>query len=126
VTTAYVDTSCLVAVALNEGTATTVRARMATHDRLVASGLCEAELLSACTRDAVRLPREWDAHITLVHPRRGLRLELDRALAVGYLRGADLWHVAVALYVSPDPAELTFLTLDAKQRTVAATLGFQT
>jgi len=125
VTAAYVDTSYLVAVTLNETTAAAARARMGAHDRLVASGLCEAELLSTCARDGVELPAGWDDHVTFIHPRRGLRPEIDRTLAAGYLRGADLWHVAVALYVSPNPTRLTFLTFDTRQRAVAAALGFE-
>jgi hypothetical protein len=41
-------------------------------------------------------------------------------------RGADCWHLATALYLSPDPSALTFLTLDLAQRHVAKALGFQT
>jgi hypothetical protein len=41
------------------------------------------------------------------------------------MRGADCWHLATALYVAPNPSELTFLTLDLAQRKVAKTLGFQ-
>lgn len=125
-TAAYVDSSYMVAIALNEATAAAARTRMNAHDRLIASGLCEAELLSTCARDDVQLPTGWDDHLTFVHPRRGLGPEIRRTLAAGYLRGADLWHIAVALYVNPSPAELTFLTFDNKQRAVAAALGFQT
>jgi hypothetical protein len=46
-------------------------------------------------------------------------------LDAGYLRGADCWHVATALYVSPEPSRLSFLTLDERQRDVARTLGFR-
>ena len=45
-------------------------------------------------------------------------------LEAGYLRGADLWHVAHALYVTPCPASLSFVTLDARQGAVAEALGF--
>ncbi len=38
---------------------------------------------------------------------------------------ADCLHVAKALYLSPDPRELTFLTLDVKQRAVAGKLRFR-
>lgn len=47
-------------------------------------------------------------------------------LEVGYLRGADLWHLACALYLVEDPPEISFVTLDDRQRTVAAGLGFET
>ena len=57
-------------------------------------------------------------------PDRPLTQEFARILGTGYLRGADLWHVACALYLSPNPQDLTFLTLDARQKRVAAKLGF--
>jgi hypothetical protein len=44
----------------------------------------------------------------------------------GYLRGADLWHLACALFVVDEPDMLTFLTLDTRQQEVAAALGFHT
>ena len=37
---------------------------------------------------------------------------------------ADLWHVACALFLSPNPTDITFLTLDKPQRDVARRLGF--
>ena len=39
--------------------------------------------------------------------------------------GADLWHLAAAIHVTPEPGDLTFLTLDRRQREVAAALGFE-
>lgn len=48
-----------------------------------------------------------------------------RVLGTGYVRGADCWHLATAIYLAGDPAKLTFLTLDDQQRTVAESLGFQ-
>ena len=46
-------------------------------------------------------------------------------LRIGYLRGADLWHIATALYMFDEPSDITFLTLDRRQGDVAAALGFQ-
>lgn len=51
---------------------------------------------------------------------------MRRALKAGHLRGTDLWHVATALYLAEDPTELPFVTLDLRQRQVAANLGFRT
>lgn len=50
---------------------------------------------------------------------------MSRALEVGYLRGADLWHVACALYLVEDAPELSFLTRDERQSAVAEALGFR-
>ena len=57
-------------------------------------------------------------------PDRTLSAEIGRVLAAAGLRGADLWHLACALYLEPEPDELVFLTLDPPQRTAASRLGF--
>ena len=54
-----------------------------------------------------------------------LASEFAKGLEAGYLRGADLWHVATTLYAARRPDEIAFVTLDMKQRTIAAALGFQ-
>ena len=64
--------------------------------------------------------------ISWVFPDRALTAELQRALEHGRLRGADLWHVACALYLDPTASELVFLSLDVPQQRTAAALGFKT
>ena len=66
------------------------------------------------------------AGIEWVLPDRPLAPEFAAVLESGYLRGADLWHVATALHIADDPDRLTFITLDRRQAEVAAALGFQT
>jgi hypothetical protein len=123
----YVDTSCLVAVALGEPHAARIGRRLREADRRVSSSLLEAELSSALRRegldDRVGHLLSW---LQWVHPDRRLTGEIARVLEHGYLRGADLWHLACALFVSERPELLTFLTLDTRQRDVAAALGFHT
>lgn len=64
------------------------------------------------------------APIDWILPDRPLGEELARALGAGYLRGADLWHVACALYLAGAiGSTVEFLTLDARQRAVASALG---
>jgi len=123
---AYVDTSCLVAAALGEPGAARVVSRLKSYEVLLASGLVEAELKSTLVREGLPdravdfLPRlDW------VYPDRPLGAEIDRVLAAGYVKGADAWHLACALYLSPDGAGLRFETLDARQRSVARSLGFR-
>ena len=62
--------------------------------------------------------------LTWIYPDRPLTEEFERITALGYLKGADLWHVASALFVAPDARSLTFMTLDSPQREVAARFGF--
>jgi hypothetical protein len=98
--------------------------RMKMADRLLSSNLLEAELEATFRREGVerdptRLPRvDW------VLPDRALGDEIRRVLTAGYVRGADCWHLATALFIAPDPRQLQFLTLDTRQRGLAKTLGF--
>ena len=124
-TFAYVDTSCLVAVAFDEPGARKLAARLRRFDRLFSSNLLEAELRSALVREGA------DGHIedllswlTWVYPNRPLTPEYARITTAGYLRGADLWHLANALFLAPDQTDLSFLTLDGRQGAVARRLGF--
>ena len=65
------------------------------------------------------------AGIEWVLPDRPLAPEFAAVLESGYLRGADLWHVATALYAVPAPGQAGFITADAQQQAVAAVLGFR-
>jgi predicted nucleic acid-binding protein len=121
---AYVDTSCLVAIAFDEPGADKLATRLRRFDRLFASNLLEAELRSAAVREGVndRLD-DLLSWITWIYPNRQLSAEFKRITALGYLKGADLWHLANALFLAPDGKDLTFVTLDARQGQVASRLG---
>lgn len=123
---AYVDTSALVAIALGEHDGPPMARRLEGFSRLLASNLLEAELRAACARENSVFSEQLFANLKWVFPDRSLKPELDVVLAAGYLRGADLWHVACALYVTPNPGDIWFVTLDERQRRVAAALGFRT
>lgn len=62
--------------------------------------------------------------VTWLHPDRSLAEELHQALRLGYLGGADLWHLGCALYLRRELPQLGFLTLDKRQGDVASALGF--
>lgn len=125
-TTAYVDTSVIVATLLDEPGAEVWRQRLGTFDALLSSALLEAELFATLTRQRVALSALNRGIVELVTPVRSLTSELLRIYTAGYVRGADAWHLATALYLSPEPSALTFLTLDVAQGDVARTLGFST
>lgn len=122
---AYVDTSVVVATTLDESGAEHFRDALLRFE-VYASPLLEAEWRSALRREQVEASLldlelvRWVAHD------RPLSAELERVFTAGYVRGADAWHLATALYLAPDPSELTFLTLDDRQRAVATALGFMT
>ncbi len=120
---AYVDTSALTALALGEAGAASL-GDLNDYDALFSSNLLEAELRSVFAREGVPLERGVFADVQWILPERPLTLELSVVLASGYLRGADLWHVATALYASPRPEDLAFVTLDRRQAAVASAVGF--
>ncbi len=123
---AYVDSSCLVALAFGERAGESLRRRLAGFEVLLAANLLEAELHAAFKREGVPYDERVTSGISWVLPHRPLGSEITRALSAGLLRGADLWHLAVALYVAGPALDLTFLTLDRRQRDVAERLGFST
>lgn len=123
-TAAYVDTSCLVAVAFSEPGHEALAERLATIDRLHSSNLAEAELCAALFGRGAVDDGSITRRVSWVLPDRSLGPEIQTVLAAGYLRGADLWHLACALYLSLDPRELVFLTMDHQQAAVADAMGF--
>ena len=123
---AYVDTSGLVAIAFDEPGGRRLAGRLRRYDRLFASNLLEAEFRSALHREQVEdHANGMLSWITWVYPNRPLTPEFTRIAAVGYLKGADMWHLAHALFLAPDGAGLDFVTLDARQREVSSMLGFR-
>ena len=121
---AYVDTSCLVAIAFGERGATDIERRLKSFDELVSSNLLEAELRSAFQRERVEFAAETIAGVSWLIPDRPLTNEIARVLAAGRVRGADCWHLATALFLDAGPSSMAFLTLDETQRKVARELGF--
>jgi PIN domain nuclease of toxin-antitoxin system len=121
---AYVDSSFLVAIAFIEPGSGALAQTLSEQDVLVSSNLLEAELRAAFRRDNVTAdPTELLSSIVWVHPDRELTAEIKTVLDVGYIRGADLWHLASALFVAPN-REIAFLTLDVRQREISEELGF--
>ena len=122
---AYVDSSCLVAVAFGEPGYQGLVKQLYRFDRLLASNLLEAELRAALAREgAADETGQLLAGFTWIYPDRPLTAEYRRILAVGTLKGADLWHLACALFLAPSPKDLSFLTLDRQQQAAARKLGF--
>lgn len=123
---AYVDTSCLVALAFGERGAAALARRLEGFDRLVTSNLLEAEFRAVCAREGLEPDGAMLAAFSYVLPDRPLESEIGQVLAAGQVRGADCWHLATALYLAGDPSLISFVTLDQKQRAAAKTLGFAT
>lgn len=123
--TAYVDSSAIVNVAFDEPGADETRRWLNEFDTLVSSSFLEAEVRVAFARERLEFNSSILGGIEWLNPDQALTRELTFILSKHYLRTGDLWHMAVALYFFPQPGEITFLTLDNRQRDVAAALGFQ-
>ncbi len=122
---AFVDSSVIVSLGLNESAAPDVRKRLVKFEALCASPLLEAEYASACRRENATPDARLLDLLEWVMVRRSLSPEISRTLHAGYVRGAECHHIATALYLAPDAGELTFLTNDVRQQAVARALGFQ-
>lgn len=122
---AYVDSSVLVARALGEDASAAMARRLRGHSVVVTSTLTEAEVSSALVREGVESALDPLHLVQVVGVEDSLKREIDAVLAAGYVKGADCWHLAVALRIAA-ARDLTFLTLDKRQRAVAKTLGFKT
>ena len=123
---AYIDTSCFVSIAFHERGASALRRKLEGFDDLFSSNLLEAELCAACSREGVESDPVILSAVSWVMPDRPLSAAIARVLEAGYVRGAACWHLATALFMVEDPAEISFLTLDGRQAQVARALGFGT
>jgi len=123
---AFVDSSVLIAIGLDEEGAAAARERLIGVRPLWAAPLLEAEYAAAFAREQRALRSEPLTWIRWVTGAGALSAEVSTVLAAGYVRGADCWHLATALWLAPDPSQLAFLTFDERQRTVAERLGFRT
>jgi predicted nucleic acid-binding protein len=127
VSTAYVDTSFLLAILFAEPRGRSAQRILERFDDIVAGDLLVAEALAAAVREGVELESVLPTleSISLVLPDRTLEREMRQALEHGHLRGADLWHLACAMFVAGQArAEVAFLSRDQTQRRVARRLGF--
>jgi predicted nucleic acid-binding protein len=120
----FIDTSAVVALAFGEPGHERVRELLMTAPDVFAAPLLEAEFRAALAREGAPQETALLGALRWVMPDRALSEELSRVFAAGRPRGADAWHLATALFLVTDPADLPFLTLDSRQRAVAEALGF--
>jgi hypothetical protein len=124
---AYVDSSCMVSIALGEPAHRELSSRLSRLEGLFSSNLLEAEVRAAVAREGERAGGVRDILVWMnwVYPYRPLTPELRRVLDVGVLKGPDLWHVACALFMRPKYPGLRFITVDGRQGEIARSLGFR-
>lgn len=121
----YVDSSALLGLIL--GDQSVVSRELLEEQQVVGSYLIEAEVFSACTRESyeIQMAVELLERITLISPVRSLRPEYNLIFQSGYLKGADAFHLACALFLDPTCKNLTFVTADKPQAVIAKKLGFK-
>ncbi len=121
---AYIDTSLLIGLRFDGGNN---HARgVVSQFRLYSSELLLAETLAFARRESLTEEQVSNAvaGISWVLPDRSLAPEMESIFGHGYLRGADAWHIACALFLGGDTFELRFLSLDTRQCDIAQKVGF--
>ena len=121
---AYIDTSLVIGLKFQKPAPAT--GRLVQRYELFASELLIAEVLAFGKRESLPedLLLEAVRGLSWIIPEGTISREFRRVADAGYARGADLWHLACACYLSPNTEELAFLTLDERQRSLAARVGF--
>ncbi len=123
---AYVDTSCLAAIAFGEPGSAELASQISDLGQRYSSNLLEAELRAAFKREETSEGlEELLDQIAWILPDRPLAKELRTLTDVGNSRGADLWHLACALFLDPKGQNLAFASLDQQQRSLARRVGFE-
>ncbi len=122
---AYLDSSSLLAVAFSEPGYERLKSLINACEQLFSSNLLEAELRAAVSREEVDVSIEdLIVGVEWILPGRSLTPEFEQTLSAGYLKGADLWHVACARYLASQvaPDTVQFISLDRRQSEVASSV----
>jgi predicted nucleic acid-binding protein len=122
----YLDSSAILSVILNEKKSRNI-IKAIDAKQIMSSFLLEAEVYATLRRERVEfsLFDYYKDRILWVRPDRSLKPEIETILNAGYVRGADLWHLASALYAKNENLDHNFCSLDLVQRSVAKTCGFK-
>jgi hypothetical protein len=125
---AFIDTSAFLSHVFEEPRGDSLHWSLGSFESLYASNLLEAEAHSAASRAGFSVAplEERLSDLRWVYPDRPLSREIRLVSLAGVsLKGADLWHLACALYLAGDPKGFPFLTLDDRQAEAARMLGFK-
>lgn len=124
---AYLDSSFAVAMIFGELPHQNLSRKYSELEEVLSCHLLEAEVYSTLAREKVdlNLGTRFLFGISLFQPDDSLAVEYKKILKAGFLRGADLFHLACALHLDPLANELMFFSLNQKQSACAAKLGFR-
>jgi len=124
---AYLDSSFLLGILFQEASWQKLQKKLEAFDYVVSTRLMEAEVRSALKREDLE-QADFDGLVTgldWIQPNDELGEPLKQIFDHGYLRGADAYHLAAALWLVGDLAkDCTFLSLDQQQSVIAKKLGF--
>lgn len=122
---AYVDSSVVLATIFEDQPAKKLAKLWGSAERFISSYLLEVEVFSAMRREQVdvSLADEPLRRLGFVQTR-SLAQECKEILRMGYLRGADLFHLATAVWVRDKFTDLKFFSFDRQQMEIADKLGF--
>lgn len=123
----YIDTSVLIAVFFQEPNYKNYLKYFSKNYQLISSEILVAEFYSFLSRNKRPLSEAFEIldYLSIVRPDKGLENYCEMILSYGYAKGADLFHIANALYIDPEVKELVFLTHDVKQGKLAKKVGFK-
>jgi predicted nucleic acid-binding protein len=122
----YVDSSAITSILLSQSAYPNLQSRLM-RGGLFSSLLLEAEVFSALRRESLSF-EEFDQFrelILWIKPTRPLQPEITEVLRRAYLRGADAFHLASAIYAFKNRQDVEFCSLDKSQRSAAETCGFK-
>lgn len=124
---AYLDSSVIIALLLEEGPSKQIRKTLTSFKKLYSASLLEAEVLATAKRENIDLSFAYSfiSPIGLLFSEQSLQKEYEEIFSLGYCRGADAYHLASALFLDPEKSNLFFFTLDEKQKLIAKKMGFK-
>lgn len=122
---AYIDSSVLIATLLEDHPKPQLDKFWGSAEWFISSYLLQAEVFSAVKREKadMQLAALEIKKIGFVRTD-SLAEELMEIFKAGYVRGADAFHLATALWIRGKHKDLKFITLDEKQKEIARYLDF--
>lgn len=121
----YIDSSVVVASLFDE--LPNNKKIWGSSDNFLSSFILESEVLSTAKREGLDLDlvKKELKKISFVRTE-SLLAQLTEIFKVGYLRGADAFHLATAMWIQGKHSGLKFYTLDKRQIAIASMFGFET
>ena len=126
----YLDTSAWIAWKFKQAGSDIFKKIALDSDTVISCPLFVSEYVSFLKRNEILSQTRYEEELDFIRwifPAVPLFKEYSQCGKLGFLRGADLYHIATALWFAQDrPSELIFLTCDLKQKEAAKKLGFKT